>query len=130
MRIRDRVGSTARDPDFIPKIVALLKDEGPKDDGPITPFDAIETPMPVAKTTRSAAKKKKQKIAPKEKEKKPNPDKMTSKISKVSNFYFFSCSRLKYSNAQSRKMMSIVAKKKIIFERQIKLKEYKEVRIV
>ena len=79
MRIRDRVGSTARDPNFVPKIVALLKDEGPKDDGPITPFDAIETPMPVAKTTRSAAKKKKQKIAPKEKEKNPTQTKRPQK---------------------------------------------------
>ena len=36
----------------------------------------------------------------------------------------------KYSDAQSRKMMTTMAKRKIISERQIKLKEYEEAGIV
>ena len=70
-RIRDRVGSVARDLDFVPKIVALSKDESPKDVDPIAPSVAIETYQPVSRTTKSAAKKGKQKAAPKQKEKVP-----------------------------------------------------------
>ena len=56
-RIRDKVGSAARDPDFVPETVALSADESPKDDDPVAPSIVIETPQPIEKPTRLAAEK-------------------------------------------------------------------------
>ena len=59
-KIRDRVGTAAKDPDFVPKMVTLSEGENDKNTNPVTPSIAIATPQPTPKSPpKSIAKEKK-----------------------------------------------------------------------
>ena len=75
-RIRDRVGATAKDPDFVPKTVNLSEGESDKSSDSVTP------PVVTAKSPPKAITKEKKKAASKSKGKKPEKKAQTKKSPK------------------------------------------------
>ena len=55
--IKDRMGDTARELNYVSEIVAFFEEESKKETDSIAPYIATETPQPTARTTRSATKK-------------------------------------------------------------------------
>ena len=87
-RIRDRVGTAAKNLDYVPEMVTLSEGESDKNAYPITPSVATATPQPTPKSPPKLAAKKK-KAAPKQKakklEKKAQPKKPSKRTSTTSS---------------------------------------------
>ena len=105
-------------------MVNLLEDESDKSVDPVTPSIAT------AKSPPKVTVKEKKKIAPKQKGKKLEKKAQPKKPSKRTPTTFSSVKGNKFGDTKNKTMMTYVAKRKLIFERLIKLKDYEKTGIV
>ena len=109
--------------------MTLSKGESDKNAEPVTSSVATATPQPIAKgPPKSAAKEKK--VAPKQKVKKPEKKAQPKKPSKHTPATPSHVKGIKFSDPKSKIIMTYVAKRKLISERLIKLKDYEKAGIV
>ena len=123
-RIRDQVGAVAKDPDFIPQTVTLSEGESDKSADPVT------SSVATAKIPPKAVTREKKKVVPKQKGKKLKKKAQPKKPSKRTPAISSHVKGNKFNYPKSKTIMTYVAKRKLISERLIKLKDYEKVGIV
>ena len=128
-RIRDRVGVVTKDPDYVPEIETLSEGESDKNADPVTPSVATTTPQPTPKSPPKSVAKQ-QKAVPKQKARKPEKKAQPKKSSKRTLAISSRVKGTKFSDRESKIIMTYVAKQKLISKRLIKLKDYEKAGIV